>query len=121
MRFSSILAAAGLFASFGVATAALSSPVGVWLVEDQSGQVEVRHCGGSLCGYVYVPGHKLGTEILVSMTPAGANVWKGRIFDPKDQNSYDGKISLADERRLLVTGCSPGGGPCGTQTWTRVK
>lgn len=121
MKLSPIIATVGFLATLFVSTAALASPVGVWLVEDQSGKVRVKYCGHALCGYVYVPNAKEGDEILVSMAPAGKNLWQGRIYDPKDRNMYDGKISMKGEEQLLVTGCSLGTSACGTQTWTRVK
>jgi hypothetical protein len=27
----------------------------------------------------------------------------------------------ADEKNLSINGCSPGGGMCGSEVWTRVK
>jgi uncharacterized protein (DUF2147 family) len=119
-------------------TAALADPVGEWRVADGTATIRIRHCGGALCGNVATtvstPGkdirnpdpHKrnrsvLGMEVLINMRPAGENLWSGMSYNADDGQYYATKISLEGAAALKIEGCAPGGGPCGSQLWSRVQ
>jgi len=55
------------------------------------------------------------------MRPAGANLWSGTSYDAVDGQYYATQISLEGDSSLKIQGCAPGGGTCGTETWTRVR
>lgn len=138
MRISSIVGAAGLLllvAGPGAAAAG-TGPSGEWLVEDHSAVVRISKCGGGYCGFVAKgqPGKDyrnpdpskrnrsvIGIEVFFSMRPAGPNSWAGQTYNSEDGQMYNGKITLTSENTLQVEGCVPGGGPCGSQSWTRAR
>jgi len=115
-----------LLASFDAATATEpEAPFGLWRVADGSAVVRIKACGPALCGFVAGapppgPGEKsvVGQQILLDMRRDGA-VWRGSIYNIDDGKTYDGEISIADETRLKIKGCLPGGGLCGGETWKR--
>jgi uncharacterized protein (DUF2147 family) len=138
MRFSSIagpLYGLGLLAT---STAALADPLGEWLVADGTATIRIHRCGGALCGNIATtastPGRDvrnpdprkrnrsvLGMEVLIDMRRAGDNLWSGTSYDADDGQYYSTSISMASESSLKIEGCAPGGGPCGSQTWTRAR
>ncbi len=75
-----------------------------------------------MCGTVSwsKDGGGLGTQILRTMKPAGANKWEGTIYDPQSGKTYQSTISLQSPSALRVEGCVLGF-LCGGQTWTRAK
>jgi uncharacterized protein (DUF2147 family) len=95
---------------------AANTPIGVWAVEDNKGNVRVEQCGANLCGYA----EKNNELILVNMKPDGAK-WSGRIHDPESGKNYDSTIALKSPTALRVQGCALGGMICGGQTWKRVS
>jgi uncharacterized protein (DUF2147 family) len=127
-----------LLALLTASTAALADPVGEWRVADGTATIRIHHCGGALCGNVATtvsaPGkdirnpdpHKrgrsvLGMEVLIDMRPAGENLWSGTSYNADDGQYYATKISLVGAAALKIEGCAPGGGPCGSQLWSRVQ
>jgi uncharacterized protein (DUF2147 family) len=138
MKFLSIARPLSLAALITASTAALADPVGEWRVADGTATVRIHRCGGALCGNIATtasaPGKDdhnpdprkrnrsvLGMEILINMRPAGANLWSGTSYDAVDGQMYATQISLVGESSLRIQGCGPGGGPCGGETWTRVR
>jgi uncharacterized protein (DUF2147 family) len=126
-----------LLALLTASTAALADPVGEWQVADGTATVRIHRCGRALCGNVATtvsdPGKDirnpdptkrnrstLGMEVLINMRPNGPNVWAGTSYDADDGQYYSTQISLDSETKLRISGCAPGGGPCGSQTWLRV-
>ena len=102
-----------------VAAAAASdpnSPIGIWMTEENKGNVRIEECGTNLCGYAV----NTGARILINMKPQGAK-WTGRIHDPDSGRNYDSTIALKSTDSLKVQGCAFGGMFCGGQTWSRVN
>jgi uncharacterized protein (DUF2147 family) len=95
---------------------AANTPIGVWAVEDNKGNVRVEPCGANLCGYA----EKNNELILVNMKPDGAK-WSGRIHDPESGKNYDSTIAMKSPSAMRVQGCAFGGMFCGGQTWKRVS
>jgi uncharacterized protein (DUF2147 family) len=138
MKFSPMIAAAGFAATIFAATAAVADPAGEWRVADGTATIRIRKCGIGYCGVVastITPAGKdaknpdpskrersvIGIEALINMKPAGENSWAGTTYNAEDGQYYQAKISLQGEQSLKIEGCAPGGGACGSETWTRVR
>ena len=93
-----------------------NSPIGIWMTEENKGNVRIEECGANLCGYSV----NTGARILINMKPQGAK-WTGRIHDPESGRNYDSTIALKGTDALKVQGCAFGGMFCGGQTWKRVS
>jgi uncharacterized protein DUF2147 len=92
-----------------------NSPVGIWMTEENKGNVRIEECGANLCGYAV----NTGARILINMKPQGSK-WAGRINDPDSGRNYDSTIALKNPDTLKVQGCAFGGMFCGGQTWKRA-
>jgi uncharacterized protein (DUF2147 family) len=93
-----------------------ASPRGTWRVEDGSGTVRIAACGRHLCGYT-----PEGKVVLRDMAAQGTNSWAGTMIDIRGGGTiYSGTMSLVSDNSLRVQGCVPGGGMCGSETWSRA-
>ena len=107
------IAAATLFLSVG---AAFADPIeGNW--KTQSGETAaIASCGGSYC-ITLKTGDYAGKQI-GKMSASGANKYKGKITDPKDDKTYSGSATLSGNS-LGMTGCVLAV-LCKTQTWSKL-
>jgi uncharacterized protein (DUF2147 family) len=113
-----------------------ADPAGNWLVKDQTAVIRVAPCGGgAYCGtiaWTSKPGtdennpdpskrnHPIvGTQILLSMKPAGGDRWDGQIYNPENGKTYTGHINLVSPDVLRVEGCLLFF--CGGENWTRSR
>ena len=134
-----LLAAAATLAFAGQAAAA--DPAGLWQTPTNAGQVEISHCGNSLCGKLVTssriqanPAIKdgenhdkglrdrplKGLQMLYDFT-GGPTKWTGgKVYNPDDGGTYSGTIQMTSADSLKLKGCivAP---LCKTQVWTRVK
>jgi uncharacterized protein (DUF2147 family) len=137
MKLLPILTALSLsFVSLAVSNA-YADPAGEWRVADGNATVRIRRCGAGFCGYVATaqnPGKDernpdpakrnrsvVGIEVLINLKPAGDNLWTGTTYNAEDGQIYAAKVSLQGEQALRIEGCAPGGGMCGSETWSRVR
>jgi uncharacterized protein (DUF2147 family) len=121
-----------LIAALGAAHAA--SPIGEWLVDDDGNRVRVVNCPPNLWGvisYEMKPGTDsknpdpalknrpmMGAPILHGLKQTSANLWEGKIYDPRDGSFYNSKVSLdATGNVLQVRGCLAIF--CGGRDWPR--
>ena len=133
MKTLTIVAAAGFTLAAAAPSFAAAGPTGNWVVADHTAVVRITKCGGNFCGYVAKgqPGKDIrnpdprkrnrsviGIQVMFSMKPSGPNSWSGETYNADDGQIYNGKITV-EGGSLLVEGCVPGGGVCGSQTWTR--
>jgi len=134
-----VTAALALGVSLLAVSPAFADPTGDWRVADGTATVRIKHCGGStLCGFVLAtstPAGKddhnpdpskrnrsvIGLEVLINMQKQNENLWAGSTYNAEDGQTYSAKISLVSEQALQIQGCVLGGGPCGSETWNRVK
>jgi uncharacterized protein (DUF2147 family) len=131
-------AALALAATMLAVSPALADPTGDWRVADGTATVRIKKCGAALCGFVVgtsTPAGKddhnpdpskrnrsvIGLEVLINMQKASENVWAGTTYNAEDGQTYSAKISLQSEQALQIQGCVSNGGPCGSETWNRVK
>lgn len=141
-----VTAAVGTAASSEVARKPAANPVGLWYAEGGAAQIDLRDCGGALCGRVvwlrspfdehgcelrdrYNPEKSLrqrpviGLEILrgLERSPGADGAWTGgTIYDPGSGSTYRASLTVADEKRLELRGYV--GIPLlgRTATWFRV-
>ena len=125
-----ISAAIATAASSEVARRPAPSPVGLWFAEGGAAKVELRDCGGALCGRVvwlrspydehgcelhdrYNPEPALrqrpvmGLEILrgLERSPGADGVWTdGAVYDPASGSTYRASLTVANENRLELRG-----------------
>ena len=114
---------------------------GLWQTQTNGGQVEISHCGNSLCGKLVTsdhikgnPGMKdaknkdksqrdrslKGLQMLYDFT-GGPSKWTGgKVYNPDDGGTYSGTITLTSANSLKLKGCivAP---LCKSETWTRIK
>jgi uncharacterized protein (DUF2147 family) len=118
--------------------------VGSWLTDQRDGIVEIRPCGGQLCGYVrailvvHEPSKKLldnrnekpelrarplcGLPVLGKLQKLAANTWgNGWIYDPKTGKTWDAELTLARQDVLSVRGYYGVKTLGQTLVWTRAR
>ena len=134
------LAAAAL-----LAPASTAEITGNWLTEEGKATVAIADCGGALCGTIVVlkepndpatgqpktdknnadPAMRsrpiIGVAIVLGMKPAGADQWKGRVYNAEDGKTYTGSLILQNANTLKLQGCMLGGVICKSSIWTRAS
>lgn len=125
-----------------LATPAFAADVtGLWQTPTNGGQVEISHCGNSLCGKLVNSNHirenpalkdvknkdqsqRVRTlknlQMLYDFTGGPTKWTDGKVYNPDDGGTYSGTIELIGENQLKLKGCivAPF---CKTQVWTRLK
>jgi len=134
-----MIAAAALGA---LATPAFAADItGLWQTPTNGGQVEITHCGNSLCGKLVNSNHirenpalkdvknkdesqrgrtLKNLQMLYDFT-GGPTKWNGgKVYNPDDGGTYSGTIELLSDSQLKLKGCivAP---LCKTQLWTRLR
>jgi uncharacterized protein (DUF2147 family) len=109
---------------------------GVWEVEDGDAHVKIWPCGESLCGdIVWLKQPRLdasnenprlrhrplmGVELLEGFRRTAENRWEGgRIYNPRDGQTYRVDVELLSDDSLKVRGCQLVF--CGEEVWRRVE
>lgn len=142
-----IRSAAGVLAmlmSIGAASAQDQGALGFWTTDKGKGRVEIVQCAApkqGLCGtivWISEPNDKqgkpqtdkgnknaslrsrpiIGLPIFEGWREAGANKWKGAVYDPEDGQNYDIDITLAGDK-LTLRGCIAF--LCESETWERYR
>jgi uncharacterized protein (DUF2147 family) len=134
-----ILLAAISSASLALSNAACADPIGNWRDADGDAVVRIQDCGSeALCGYVASaadptqrdmrnpdPSQRdrtiIGMEVLIDLKKQGPDVWTGTSYNAEIGQTFSAKLTQKGDDTVDVEGCAPGGGNCGTETWTRVK
>jgi uncharacterized protein (DUF2147 family) len=121
--FHRMLTAVGLLVA--PASSLAEDAQGVWLVEERDAHVRIAPCGGDLCGWITWLKHssglaKTGQRVLWDMRAQSDGAWKGQAFNPRDGNTYSGRMKVSGDI-LRMTGCVFGGVICKTASWARIK
>jgi uncharacterized protein (DUF2147 family) len=96
---------------------------GLWVAPDGA-LIRISACGGAVCGYVSgggpagTDGAAAGVQVLDSMRPSGRGKWTGRLYNPKDGNTYSGNLIEIGPNRIRIEGCLLIF--CGGETLTRA-
>lgn len=118
-------AAAAFLALAGASSAwAGNEPYGVWMRPEAGQQFSFYDCGGLLCAKLISVRNAeeqraIGTIILRGATKSGPREWRGKLYNAKDGNTYDGVITLKSANELTLKGCL-WGVLCKGETWRRA-
>jgi uncharacterized protein (DUF2147 family) len=116
------------FLAFAILTFLSTLPVaagveGLWVAPDGA-LIRIRDRGGAMCCYVSgggpasTDGAAAGVQVLDSMRPSGRGKWTGRLYNPKDGNTYTGNLIEIGPNRIRIEGCLLMF--CGGETLTRA-
>lgn len=89
---------------------AASDPKGIWLDDTGRGAVEIKPCGGKLCGYVVAVKNAndqkgCGKQIIGDAQQASGGIWdSGWIYSPERRKNYDVEIKPLNDGTLRVVG-----------------
>src|SRR5712671_3350560 len=140
----SAVVALALLISTGSAFAQDQGILGLWTTDKGKGRVDIVKCAApkqGLCGtivWISEPNDKegkpqtdkgnknaslrnrpiIGLPIFEGWREAGANKWKGSVYDPEDGQNYDVDITLAGDK-LTLKGCIAF--LCDSDTWNRYR
>ncbi len=126
---------AAMLSLCSIGAASAQSPVGEWMVKDQTAHIRIVSCGNSLWGVINwtkgPPGKDennpdpakrarsvMGMPILINMKPGEAQ-WEGEVYNAQNGQTYTSYISLKSPDVLQIQGCVLGF-LCGGEDWTRV-
>jgi uncharacterized protein (DUF2147 family) len=98
-------------------------PSGVWKRDNGEAKIRVGKCSNGLCGrvvWVQDPKRKgdVGKIVLDDMVGDGPNSWVGKAYNPLDEKTYTGKMTLSGNT-LTTSGCIMGGMMCKSMSWMR--
>ena len=124
-----------------------ASPIGTWVTGKGGAHIQIKDCGGKLCGTIVWlknpldkngkdsvdsknPDPSLRTRKLLGLTMLSgfahdsddSNVWSGgEIYNPSNGKTYSCKLTMQTPSTLLVRGYVGLSIFGETQTWTRVN
>lgn len=118
--------------TLGVGPALAETALGTWLSPpDRKGQVghmQLRQCGGAICGTLVrvfdktgrqITTPNVGKQLVWGMQPSGSNRYIGQVYVPLMKGQFPAEMKVSGNR-LTVRGCSSVG-LCKAQTWSRVN
>lgn len=108
---------------------AASDPLGVWMNDTGRGAIEIKDCGGKLCGHVIwvkdpaadVKG--CGRQIIGDLVSSGGGVWGGDdawIYSPEKKKNYNVEITPLSDGTLKVKGYAGISFLSKTMIWTKA-
>lgn len=105
---------------------AASSPVGVWMNDTGRGAIEIKDCGGQLCGHVvWVKSGSdaggCGKQIIGEVAGDGDGSWGGGwIYSPERKKRYNVELEPLNNGSLKVTGFAGVRFLSKTMIWTKA-
>ncbi len=121
------LLAAGLLSA--APALAAGDPQGVWMNDTGRGAIEIKDCGGKLCGHVVwvkdpaADAKGCGRQIIGDLVSAGSGVWGGDdawIYSPERKKNYNVEITPLADGTLKVKGYAGISFLSKTMIWTRA-
>jgi uncharacterized protein (DUF2147 family) len=109
--------------ALSVGPALAGDPSGLWKRDNGEARIRIGKCGNGLCGrvvWVQDPKRKgdIGKLVLNNMVGNGPNSWVGKAYNPLDDKTYTGKMTLSGNS-LTTSGCIMGGMMCKSMSWMR--
>jgi uncharacterized protein (DUF2147 family) len=110
------------------AALAAGDPTGVWLNDTGRGAIEIKDCGGKLCGHVVWvkdtgDAKGCGRQIIGELASTGGGVWGGDgawIYSPERNKNYNVEVTPLADGTLKVKGYAGVSFLSKTMIWTKA-
>jgi len=121
------LIATAAFAVLAAGTVQADNAYGTWASpKNENGasiQVKIQDCGGTICGTIVkalggADTTIVGKQMVWNMKPTGGGQYKGKIWAPDTDKTYNGKMTLSGNS-MKMAGCILG--ICRGETFSRVN
>ncbi|WP_295555424.1 DUF2147 domain-containing protein [uncultured Hyphomicrobium sp.] len=108
---------------------AANDPLGVWMNDTGRGAIEIKDCGGKLCGHVIwvkdpaSDSKGCGRQIIGDLVSTGSGVWGGDdawIYSPEKKKNYNVEITPLADGTLKVKGYAGLSFLSKTMVWTKA-
>ncbi|MCC7252956.1 DUF2147 domain-containing protein [Hyphomicrobium sp.] len=107
---------------------AAGDPTGVWVNDTGRGAIEIKDCGGKLCGHVVwvkdtSDANGCGRQIIGDLASAGSGVWGGDnawIYSPEKKKKYNVEVTPLEDGTLKVKGYAGISFLSKTMIWTKA-
>lgn len=105
-----VLVLASLSCAVPTSAHAGSDPRGVWINDTGRGAIEIKDCGGALCGHVVwvkdgADTKGCGKQIIGEARHAGGSIWGGGwVYSPEKKRRYDVELTPLSDDKLRVVG-----------------
>lgn len=108
---------------------AAGDPQGVWMNDTGRGAIEIKDCGGKLCGHVVwvkdpaSDAKGCGRQIIGDLVSSGSGVWGGDnawIYSPEKKKNYNVEITPLENGSLKVKGYAGLSFLSKTMIWTKA-
>jgi hypothetical protein len=103
-----------------------ADPTGIWIDDKGRGGVEIKDCGGKLCGHVVWTkdtndSKGCGKQIIGDASPVSDGVWdNGWIYSPEKKRKYDVELKPLADGTLRVKGYAGTKLFSKTMIWTKA-
>ncbi len=118
--------------------AAADDVIGAWRDTETGGVTSVYSCGAGICIKVVTPGKgreidaknknpalkgrsMAGAVIMEGAEKAGADRWKGKLYNSEDGDTYTGYVISTAKDEVKLEGCIMGGLLCKSHVWKRTQ
>ena len=124
------------FAAAAPAWADLPPPLaaeGVWRNPKDTVHIELKPCGGEVCGFVVWASEKaeaaarkvsgktlLGQQLMRNFVIGHDHVGRGKVYVPDLNATFSGTAQQVDARTLKARGCLLASVLCKSQLWVRI-
>jgi uncharacterized protein (DUF2147 family) len=125
-----VVRSAALAATLLVSSTAFAAnePYGVWVNDTGRGAIEIKDCGGKLCGHVVwvkdaSDANGCGRQIIGEAASAGEGVWGGDsawIYSPEKKKKYNVELTPLKDGTLKVKGYAGISFLSKTMIWTKA-
>lgn len=106
---------------------AAEDPKGIWVDDKGRGAIEIKDCGGKLCGHVVWTretadaSRGCGKQIIGDAAPQGGSLWDGGwIYNPDKKKRYDVELKPLSDGTLRVKGYAGTKLFSRTMIWTKA-
>lgn len=107
---------------------AANEPFGVWVNDTGRGAIEIKDCGGKLCGHVVwikdtSDAQGCGRQIIGDLVSTGDGVWGGDnawIYSPEKKKNYNVEVTPLADGTLKVKGYAGISFLSKTMIWTKA-
>lgn len=135
MRAFAVLTALSVAVSIAAPAAAQKpvTPTGVWQSPGGNTRLRLSKCGQNICGKVAWAspqakadaargGHPnlIGMNLFEDFNRTGPAEFRGRVFVPDINRSFNGTLTVQDPKTIVVRGCLLRNTGCRRETWTWV-